>query len=87
MTQTLIKILFVVGIVNFTLFLISMGLFEGEAINGMIKYGRYYLATRDEHKPYIEVSQTVFTISQLICYSAAITGSVGTVMWTVFGKK
>ena len=87
MTQSFIKSAFTIGMANLGLFLVSLCLFGGEAINGMIKYGHYYLASTNSLKPYVEVTQTIFTISQLICYSAVITGSVGVILMIVFGKK
>ena len=67
-------ILVVVGLLNFiAYFLISLAI-GGNAINGKIEAGRYYLC---EHGRYTEVSHFVFEYSRFHTYSVWITVPLG----------
>jgi hypothetical protein len=67
-------ILIAVGILNFTTYLIILLVFGGDAINGKVEAGKYYLC---EHGRYTEVSRSVFEYSRFHTYSVWITVPLG----------
>jgi len=66
--------LFVLGFLNFASFFAVALFLGGDAINGKIEAGRYYLCS---HGRYTEVSQSVFNYSKLHVYSVFITHPLG----------
>jgi hypothetical protein len=62
----LCKTIFVIAMVNFAAFFLESMYFGGDAINGMIREGRYYLGS---HGKYKEVSEAIFVFSKWHVYS------------------
>jgi len=61
-----------VGILNFVVFVFVASHLGGDAVNGKVEDGHYYLfgvRTESGHKVYTEVSESVFTYSKLHVYS------------------
>ena len=61
-----------IGLLNFAVFVIIASHLGGDAVNGKVEDGRYYLfGVRAEsgHKVYTEVSEAVFTYSKWHVYS------------------
>ncbi|HSI13831.1 MAG TPA: hypothetical protein VK961_17430 [Chthoniobacter sp.] len=63
-------IVFVVAVVNFVAFLIGAAKLGGDAVNGKIQDGRYYVA---DHGKLTEVSHAAFNYSRIHCYSIFVT--------------
>lgn len=63
-------IVFVVAVVNFVAFLIGAAKLGGDAVNGKMENGRYYVA---DHGKLTEVSRAAFTYSRIHCYTVFIT--------------
>lgn len=66
----------VVGMLNFLAFGIVAGFLGGDAFNGKVEEGHYYLygvRTQSGHKVYTEVSKPVFTYSRWHVYSIMVT--------------
>lgn len=66
--------LFVIAIVNFVVFFVVALNIGGDAVNGKVEDGRYFVAN---HGTYTEVSRAVFTYSRYHVYSVWITHPVG----------
>jgi hypothetical protein len=65
LTLTFCSFLIIVGILNFILFLAGTSYFGGDAWNGKIEAGRYYLwGGHNGAKGYIEVSKVIFDYSR-----------------------
>jgi hypothetical protein len=65
-----------VGILNFVVFVAIASYLGGDAVNGKIEGGRYYLfgvRSEAEGKGYTEVSQSVFNYSKWHVYSLLTT--------------
>ncbi len=67
-------ILFGAALINFFAFVIIAILLGGDAINGMVKDGHYYLAS---HGRYTEVTESVFNYSRHHAYSVFVTHPIG----------
>jgi hypothetical protein len=70
------NLVIVVGILNFLIFLAGAIYLGGDAVNGKVEGGRYYLlGVRAEagRKVYTEVSEPVFTYSKWHVYSVFVT--------------
>lgn len=65
--------LFFVTLVNFFAFVFVAVRLGGDAVNGKIENGHFYLAS---HGRYTEVSEAVFTYSKWHTYSVILTYSV-----------
>src|ERR1700744_5102614 len=76
-------ILLGVAILNFAAFFIMAVYLGGDAINGMIKDGHYYLG---EHGRYTEVTEAVFNYSRHQAYSVFVTHPVGMAAAWYFGR-
>jgi hypothetical protein len=72
--KRLCHVLFTVAIVNFLIFFLMALSIGGDAVNGKVEGGKYYVAN---HGKYTEVSKTVFTYSRFHCYSVWVTHPVG----------
>lgn len=59
-----------VGAINFLAFIIGAAVLDGDAVNGKIEDGRYYVAN---HGKYTEVSKSAFTYSRWHVYSVFVT--------------
>lgn len=81
------EILFWVGFINFFLFMIVSVFLGGDALNGKIVEGHYYLASNGQLR---EVSSLVFTYSKIHVYSIFITHSLAAIAllanWVTGGK-
>ena len=66
--------LFIAAIINFASFYIIAVLIGGDAVNGKVENGKYYIAN---HGKYTEVSKSVFIYSRLHTYSMWVTHPVG----------
>ena len=70
------NLVIVVGILNFLIFVAGAIYLGGDAVNGKVEEGRYYLfGVRAEsgRKVYTEVSRPVFTYSRWHVYSVFVT--------------
>jgi hypothetical protein len=67
-------ILLGIAIVNFLAFIIVAAFLGGDAVNGMMKDGHYYLA---QHGRYTEVPRAVFDYSRHHVYSLIVTHPAG----------
>src|SRR5688572_10026309 len=73
--RAILKLIFLAGLANFAVFWVAAGLIGGDAINGGVDEGRYYLAN---HGRLTEVSEVVFhyslahTISVFVTHPLAI---------------
>ena len=83
MARIICGILFGVAVINFVAFFIIAILLGGDAINGMIKDGHYYLAS---HGRYTEVTEGVFNYSRHHAYSVFVTHPVGMVAAWYLGR-
>jgi len=76
-------ILCTIAIVNFlTFFLIAISI-GGDAVNGKVEDGKYYVVN---HGKYTEVSKAVFTYSRFHVYSIWVTHPVGVlamIAWSI----
>jgi hypothetical protein len=63
-------IVFVFAVVNFVAFLIGSAKLGGDAVNGKMEDGRYYVA---DHGKLTEVTHAAFTYSRIHCYTLFIT--------------
>jgi hypothetical protein len=75
--QKACKLMIALGFLNFFLFLAGAAYLGGDAVNGKIEGGRYYLRglrIRSWSKGYTEVSKAVFTYSEWHVYSLFATG-------------
>ena len=72
--NTLGMTLFIVAMVNFTVFWIAGVLLGGDAIGSKIHNGRYYLSS---HGKYTEVSHGVWVYSKIHAISVWITHPLG----------
>ena len=66
------RIVCVIGILNFVIFVAIAFYLEGDAVNGKVEGGRYYLfgvRTEAGRKVYTEVSEPVFNYSKWHAYS------------------
>jgi hypothetical protein len=67
----------IVGLLNFVLFLAGTSYFGGDAVNGKVERGRYYLwGYHHGVKGYTEVSQAVYNYSRWHTYSMLATWSL-----------
>jgi hypothetical protein len=70
----LCDIAMIVALLDFVLFLAGALYFGGDAVNGKIAPGRYYLwGYHSGMKGYIEVSHTIFQYSKWHAYSVLVT--------------
>ena len=79
--------LFVIAILNFLAFIIVALLIGGDAVNGKVADGKYYVA---EHGNYTKVTEAVFTYSRYHCYSVWITHPVGILaigIWSTIDRR
>lgn len=74
-------IVFVVAVVNFVTFLIVAAKLGGDAVNGKIQDGRYYVA---DHGKLTEVSHAAFTYSRIHCYTLFVTHPLALVFGLLF---
>jgi hypothetical protein len=74
-------IIFVVAVVNFVAFLIGAAALGGDAVNGKIEDGRYYVA---DHGKLTEVSRAAFTYSRIHCYTIFVTHPLAAVFGLMF---
>jgi hypothetical protein len=70
MVNRFCSIVFIVAIVNFVAFLIGAAVLRGDAVNGKMEAGRYYVA---DHGKLTEVSKVAFTYSRFHCYTLWVT--------------
>jgi hypothetical protein len=70
------QLLFALALLNFMLFLVSDALLNGNAAQGMVRNGHYYLAMRSQ---LTEVSRPVFLYSQWVTSSLLLTIPLGMV--------
>jgi hypothetical protein len=63
-------VVIIVGIINFIWFAFESSLLGGDALNGFVKDGRYYLSN---HGIYTEVTKTIWYYSKLHAESLFIT--------------
>ena len=63
-------IVFVVAVLNFVAFMIGAAKLGGDAVNGKMEDGRYYVA---DHGKLTEVSCAAFTYSRIHCYTLFVT--------------
>ncbi len=70
----ILEAIVIVGILNFLLFIVATIHDRGDALNGKVEGGRYYLKNKIH---YTEVNQAVFMRSLFLGYSMAITFSAG----------
>src|SRR5438270_12793528 len=68
--RDLAMFVFVVGFVNFFVFLVVSQYLGGSAANGFVRAGHYYLG---EHGKYTEVSHAMFRYSQIHEYTLFVT--------------
>ena len=68
------KIVFIVAIVNFAVFVIVALRIGGDALNGTVENGHYLLYS---HGTYTEVSHGVFLYSQIHASSLLVTHALG----------
>lgn len=66
--------LFAIAIVNFLVFFVVAINIGGDAVNGKIEDGKYYVAN---HGKYTQVSKALFTYSRFHVYSVWVTHPVG----------
>lgn len=59
-----------VGAINFFAFIIGAAILDGDAVNGRVENGRYYVANHGKHT---EVSKLAFTYSRWHVYSVWVT--------------
>jgi hypothetical protein len=64
------SIVFIVAAVNFVAFLIGTAALGGDAVNGKVKGGRYYVSN---HGKLTEVSKAAFTYSRFHVYTLFVT--------------
>jgi len=83
--KKLFAILFAVAVLNFIAFIIGASVLGGDAVNGKVEGGKYYVAN---HGKYTEVSQVAFTYSRFHCYSVWVTHPLAILCGTLFlGRK
>jgi len=70
----LCKVFFYMAIINFTVFFIMAVSLGGDAVNGTINNGRYYLMS---HGRYTEVTKAVFDYSKWHVHSLMVTHPLG----------
>ena len=78
-TQTKLRLCFITGclaIANFVAFAIGAAAIGGDAVNGKIDAGSYFVA---DHGKLTEVSKAKFTYSRIHCYSVWFTHSLAVV--------
>lgn len=82
------EIIGVIAIINFTLFVIIAIVIGGDAVNGRIEGGHYYLAN---HGQLTEVNYFVFLYSTIHVYSVWITHPLamvaGIAYWITGGRR
>jgi hypothetical protein len=83
LAKAICGILLGVAILNFAAFFIMAICLGGDAINGMVKDGHYYLA---EHGRYTEVTEAVFNYSRHHAYSVFVTHPIGMVAAWYLGR-
>ncbi len=72
--QRLCRVAMIVGPLDFLLFLVGAFYFGGDAWNGKVEAGRYFLwGYHNGTKGYIEVTKAVFDYSKWHVYSVMIT--------------
>jgi hypothetical protein len=80
------RIIFYVAILNFLLFFLTSLFIGGDALNGKIEEGHYYVGN---HGNYTEVSHIVFTCSKLhglsVCLTYPLAMLAGLVYWVAGG--
>jgi hypothetical protein len=77
--QRLCNLLIILGLLNFGAFLAGTLYLGGDAVNGKVEAGRYYLfglRAQSWRKGYTEVSEPVFTYSKWHTYSVLATWPV-----------
>lgn len=77
--QRFCKLLIILGLLNFGAFLAGTLYLGGDAVNGKVEAGRYYvfgLRVQSWQKVYTEVSEPVFTYSKWHAYSVMATWPV-----------
>src|SRR5882724_6299776 len=70
------RLVIALGVLNFLIFVAGAMYLGGDAVNGKVEDGRYYLfgvRTESGHKVYTEVSEPVFTYSRWHVYSIFVT--------------
>lgn len=77
-------IVFVVAVLNFVAFAVAAATLGGDAVNGKVQDGRYYLAS---HGKLTEVSHAVFTYSRIHCYTLFVTHPLALVFGFLFYKQ
>jgi len=77
-------IVFVVAVVNFVAFLIGAAKLGGDAVNGKMQDGRYYVA---DHGKLTEVSHAAFTYSRIHCYTLFVTHPLALVFGFLFYRQ
>jgi hypothetical protein len=74
LTLTLCGLLVIIGLLNFMSFMAGTFYFGGDAWNGKIEAGKYFLwGDHDGSKGYIEVSKSVFDYSRWHVYTVMVT--------------
>jgi len=74
------RALLVIGLVNFGAFWIVGVCIGGDAVNGYVEGGRYFLAS---HGRFTEVTRSVFLYSKVHCYSVWVTHLLAAAGWWV----
>lgn len=83
--RTATKVLVLVALLNFAAFFISCMVLGGDALNGHITAGHYFLAS---HGKLTETSEAVFRYSRLHAISVFITHPLAMIaMWLDGGKS
>lgn len=77
-------IVFVVAVVNFVAFRIGAAALGGDAVNGKIEDGRYYVAS---HGRLTEVSHAAFTYSRIHCYTVFVTHPLAAIFGWLFYEE
>lgn len=82
-TKILCQGLFAITILNFFVFFVVATLIGGDAFNGKIEDGKYYVASKGT---YTEVSKAVFTYSRCHVYSLFVTFAAGICAMAVWSR-
>jgi len=80
------RIIVIIGVVNFLAFFVIGISIGGDALNGKIESGRFYLG---DHGKYNEVTEGVYRYSRLHDLSLIIThpAAIGSALWLQANKR
>ena len=83
-TPIWLRVIWIIAIVNFTSFWITSVLSGGDAINGKVESGKYFIMS---HGRYTEASKLFFDYSRIHTYSVWVTHSAAFISALLFYSR